>query len=119
MTSCQSTRKYRKDHKRQSTQDKKKEICKKKVLQHNRKCGRSERKLVAMRSDFGSCRTKWIRTKIADAEMGAELQGLQEGEERRGSNASQTGVGCLEEVCNRLSPWERMKLRPLYKGSKG
>ena len=40
----------------------KEEMCKKKVLQHKRRCGGSERKLVAMRSDFGSCRTKSIRT---------------------------------------------------------
>ena len=35
---------------------------------------------------------------MADAEMEAELQGLQAGEESRGSNASQTGDGCLEAL---------------------
>ena len=35
---------------------------------------------------------------MADAEMEAELQGLQAGDERRGSNASQTGDGCLEAL---------------------
>ena len=35
---------------------------------------------------------------MADAEMEAELQGLQAGEESRGSNAPQTGDGCLEAL---------------------
>ena len=33
---------------------------------------------------------------MAEAEMEAELQGLQAGEERRGSNASRTGDCCME-----------------------
>ena len=37
------------------------------------------------------------KNKMADAVMAAELQSLQAGEERRGSNASQTGDCCLEE----------------------
>ena len=37
------------------------------------------------------------RNKMADAEMAAELQGLQAGEERRGSNASQA-VDCWMET---------------------
>ena len=49
-----------------------------------------------MRSDFRSCRTKAIRTKRGDAEMAADRQGLQAGEARRGSNASQTGDCCME-----------------------
>ena len=36
------------------------------------------------------------KNKMADADMAAELQGLHAGEERRGSNASQTGGSCLE-----------------------
>ena len=35
------------------------------------------------------------KNRIADADMAAELQVLQSGEERRGSNASQTGDSCL------------------------
>ena len=38
---------------------------------------------------------KFDKNKMQDAEMAAELQSLQAGEERRGSNASQTGDGCL------------------------
>ena len=39
---------------------------------------------------------------MVDVEMAAELQGLQAGEERRGSNASQTGDGCLEALWQQL-----------------
>ena len=38
---------------------------------------------------------------MLDAEM-AELQSLQAGEERRGTNASQTGGGCLEGLWQQL-----------------
>ena len=38
------------------------------------------------------------KSKMQDAEMVAELQSLQAGEERRGSNASQTGDCCLEAL---------------------
>ena len=35
---------------------------------------------------------------MVDAEMAAELSGLQAGGERRGSDASQTGDCCMEEL---------------------
>ena len=38
------------------------------------------------------------KNKMQDAEMAAELRSLHAGEERRGSNASQTGDGCLEAL---------------------
>ena len=38
------------------------------------------------------------KNKMLDAEMAAELQSLQTGEERRGSNSSQAGDGCLEAL---------------------
>ena len=41
------------------------------------------------------------KNRMADAEMEAELQGLQ-AEEERGSNASQTGDGCLEALWQQL-----------------
>ena len=50
------------------------------------------------------------QNKMADADMAAELQGLQAGEERRSSNASQTGDRCLEAsrqlaaVCAAVGP---------------
>ena len=43
------------------------------------------------------------KNKMADAEMAGELQGLQAGEERRGSNASQTGDG-LRPYGSKLLP---------------
>ena len=39
---------------------------------------------------------------MADADMAAELQGLQAGDERRSSNASQTGDSCLEALCQQI-----------------
>ena len=51
--------------------------------------------------------------------MVANLQSLQAGEERRGSNASQTGDVPWRPCGSNLSLWEQMELRPLYKGSKG
>ena len=40
---------------------------------------------------------------ITDAEMAAELQGLQAGEETRGSNDSQTGDCCLEALWQQIT----------------
>ena len=42
------------------------------------------------------------KNKMQGAEMAAELQSLQAGEERRGSNASQTGDCCLEALWEQL-----------------
>ena len=56
------------------------------------------------------------KNKMADADVGAELQGLQAGEERRGSNASQTGdscfgglmaAGCCRVCCSGTKPDRR------------
>ena len=66
---------------------------------------------------FRQLSDKVDKNKMVDAEMAAELQGLQAGEERRGSNASQPGDGCLEALWQQLIAFERMELRPLYKGS--
>ena len=38
------------------------------------------------------------KNRMADAEMAAELQGLQAGEERKGSNVPQTGDCCMDAV---------------------
>ena len=51
---------------------------------------------------FRQLSNKVDKNKMADAEMAAELQSLQAGEERRGSNASQTGDCCLEEMFQRV-----------------
>ena len=42
------------------------------------------------------------KNKVADAEMAAELQSLQAGEERRDSNGSQTGDCCLETMVEQI-----------------
>ena len=42
------------------------------------------------------------KNKMADAAMAAELQSLQAEEERKGSNTSQTGDCCLEEMLRRV-----------------
>ena len=78
----------------------------KKVLQHKRRCGSSEGQLVGIRSDFGICRTKSMRT-----EMAAELQRLQPGEERRGSNASQTGDCCMEALWQQFIALEANRIQ--------
>ena len=55
---------------------------------------------------------------MVDAEMDAELQGLQDGEERRGSNASQAVECCLEmmveQICAMGTDQARSKFDALY-----
>ena len=74
MTSCQSTRKCRTDHKRYEAFSTKEEICKKKVLQHKRKCGRSE-EIDRNEERFRQVPDK-VDNNMVDAEMAAERQGL-------------------------------------------
>ena len=95
MISCLSTRRSRKRNNKYKASKTNERICRKRMQQHRKRCGRSERKTTAMRSVFGSCRTKVDKNKMSDAERAAELQRLQAGEERRGSNASQTGDCCF------------------------
>ena len=84
----------------QSIQDKKK-ICRTKAGQQEKKCGNSERKLCGRKSaSHCCCRTESTKTRMADAQMEAELQGLQAGEEEVAMHRRQ------------------VKLTPLYKGSK-
>ena len=49
-----------------------------------------------------SLSNKVDKNEMSDAEMAAELQSLQAGEERRGSNASQTCDCCSEEMLQRV-----------------
>ena len=69
----------------------KEDICKKKVLQIREEIDRSEER-------FRQLSDKVDKNKIVDADMSAELQGLQAGEERRGSNASQAVDCCVETM---------------------
>ena len=66
--------KVQKKSKRYTASMTKEGTCRKKMQQHKKRCGRSERKTVAMRSVFGSCRTKSIRTKWRMQKMAAELR---------------------------------------------
>ena len=60
---------------------------------------RSSRK----RSSFFFLSGKVEKNMMADADMAGELQGLHAGEERRRSNASQTGDSCLEVLWQQIA----------------
>ena len=77
----QGTRKCRRYHKRYKAFRIKEERCKKKVLQHKRRCGRSERKIDRKEERFPQLSDKVDKYIMVDAAMAAELQGLQAGEE--------------------------------------
>ena len=62
-----------------------------------KKCGNSETK-VWKEERFTLLSDKVDKNTVADAKMEAERQGLQAGEERRGSNASQAVECCLETM---------------------
>ena len=76
----------------------KEEICRKTVPQQQRRCGSFERSSSKKEERVPFLSNKIDKNKMQDAEMAAELRNLQAGEERRGSNASQTGDGCLEAM---------------------
>ena len=71
---------------------------KKKVLRHKKRCGASERKLIEMRSNFGSCRTKSIRKKWPMQKWQHNFSGCrQEKKEEAVMHASQAVDCCLED----------------------
>ena len=74
----------------------KRKICRRTVSQQKRRCGSKKRSVSFFSFE------KIDKNKMADAEISAERQSLQAGEERRGSNASQTGDGCLETLWQQL-----------------
>ena len=80
----------------QSIQDKRK-IYRKKAWRQEKKCGKSEKEEC-----FTQLSDKVDKNTMADAETEAELQGLQAGEERRGSNASQAVECCLETMAEQI-----------------
>ena len=104
MTSCQSTRKCSKDHKRH------KAFRKKKVLQHKRRRGRSDGKLIAMRIDFRSCRTKSTRTKWSMQKWQQNSRDCRQEKKRRGTNASQTGDCCMEALWEQFMALVRIEV---------
>ena len=81
----------------QSIQDKRKNMQKESLA------AREEMRKIKEEIDWKEERFRLLservdKNRMADAEMEAEVQGLQPEEERRGSNASQTGGGCLEAL---------------------
>ena len=75
----------------------KKTFAERQVPQQKKRCGSSKRSSCKKRSVSFFLSNKVDKNKMADAEMAAELQSLQ-AEERRGSDASQTGACCKEAL---------------------
>ena len=96
-TSCQRTRKCRRYRNRYKVSRTKEDTCRKTVPQQKKRCGSSKRSSCKKRSASFFLSNKVDKNKMADAEMAAELQSLQ-AEERRGSDASQTGACCKEAL---------------------
>ena len=94
--------KVQKKSKRYTASRTKEGTCTKKMRQQKKRCGRSERKTGRNEERVRQLSNKVDKNKMADAEMAAELQSLQAGEERSGSNVSQTGDCCLEEMFQRV-----------------
>ena len=103
----------KKSQKIQSTQDKRRHLQKDSIApeEEMRKL-QEELKQKGERILFLS--NKVDKNKMADAEMAAELQSLQAGEERRGSNASQTGDCCLEVMLQRVIALGRNGVEVLF-----
>ena len=99
----------KKSQKIQSIRDKRRNLQKANAAAQEERYVRSERNNDRSEERFRQLSDKVDKNKMADAEMAAELQSLQAGEERRGSNASQTGDGCLEALWQQLVA--RMELR--------
>ena len=98
MISCLSTRmRTKKSQKIQSFQDKRRNLQKESLAAKEEM--RMLQEEIGQREErhfFSS--NKVEKNKMQEAEMVAELQSLHTGEERRGSNASQTGDCCLETL---------------------
>ena len=101
MISCLTTRRRKRSRKRYKASRTKEEICRRTVSLQKRRCGSSKRS-SGKEERILFLSNKVDKNKMADAEMAAELQSMQAGEERRGSNASQAGDGCLEALWQQL-----------------
>ena len=90
-------------------------ICKKKLLRHKKRCGGSERKLIDRNEErFRQLSEKVDKNKMADAEIAAEHQGLQAGEERRGRYAAQAVDCCLETMVEQIFAREADQARSQF-----
>ena len=91
----------KRSQKRQSIQDKRRNLQKESTATKE-KMRKIREEIIWKEERFRLLSDKFDKNRVADAEMEAELQGLQAGEERRGSNASQTCNCCLEEAWQHL-----------------
>ena len=79
------------------------EFCRKKVSQQKEEMRKIKEEIDWKEGRFCLLSDKVDKNRMADAEMEAELQGLQAGEERKGSNASQTWDSCLEALWQQIA----------------
>ena len=99
--SCLSARRCKRGHKRYKT-SKTRENIQKESLAAREEMRKIREEIVWKEKHFTLLADKVDKNTMADAEMGAELQGLQAGEERRGSNASQAFECCLETMVEQI-----------------
>ena len=90
-SSCPCVKKKERSHKIKSIQDKKKNMQKETAVAREEM--RNIREDIIQKEDMLLLSDKFAKNEMTEAEMEAELQGLQAEEERRGSNASQA-VDC-------------------------
>ena len=98
----------------------KKEICKKK-----KESAAAQQEMRHLREEidrneerFRQLSDKVEKNKMLDAGMAAELQGCMQKKKEAAMLRKQV-MAAWRPCGSNLSPWERMELRPLYKGSKG
>ena len=104
MTSChQSTRNCK------SIQDKRRKKNEKKVLQHTRRCGRSERKLIATRSAFGGCRTKSTGTEWSLQKWQHNFRGCRQEKKEEAAMLRKRWIVAWRRWWNSSSLWEQCK----------
>ena len=94
MIFCRSTRECRRGLKRHKASWIRRETCSRKLLPLRKRCGSSEKKPML----FHQLPRKVDGNRKATAKLEGELRGLQVGEERRGSNASQVVVECCFDM---------------------
>ena len=73
------------------------------MLQRKKRCGSDETMSRNRGERIFLLSDKVEKNMMSDAEMAAELQGLQAGGERRGRNASQSGDCCLEALWQQIA----------------
>ena len=101
--SCLSTRRCKRGRRRYKASRKEGEICRERESLASKEEMRKLREYIDWKEErFRLLSDKVDKNRMADAKMEAELQGLQAGEERRGSTASQAVDCCLETVVEQI-----------------